>query len=107
MFSPERLNVLLSRARDSLIMIGNAETFQGARKGKALWTKLINMLQAQGHFYDGLPVKCERHPKRTAVLRQPSDFETECPNGGCQEPWYVLLLLRTTSYLQLSIAVSC
>ncbi|KAJ7494734.1 P-loop containing nucleoside triphosphate hydrolase protein [Mycena galericulata] len=86
MFSPERLNVLLSRARNSLIMIGNSTTFQGARKGKALWTKLIGMLQAHGHFYDGLPVHCERHPDRTAVLRRPNDFETECPDGGCQEP---------------------
>ncbi|KAJ7126993.1 P-loop containing nucleoside triphosphate hydrolase protein [Mycena epipterygia] len=91
MFSPERLNVLLSRARDSLVMIGNAATFQGARKGKALWTKLIGMLQAQGHFYEGLPVKCEQHPDRTAVLRRPSDFETECPDGGCQKPCGALL----------------
>ncbi|KAJ7475849.1 P-loop containing nucleoside triphosphate hydrolase protein [Mycena latifolia] len=86
MFSPERLNVLLSRARNALVMIGNAETFQGSRKGKALWTKLISMLETQGHMYTGLPVKCEKHPDRTAVLSRPSDFETECPNGGCQEP---------------------
>jgi hypothetical protein len=89
MFSPERLNVLLSRARNSLVMIGNAATFRSARNGKKLWTKLIDMLQAHGHFYEGLPVHCERHPDRTAVLSRPIDFETECPDGGCQEPWYV------------------
>ncbi|KAJ6576430.1 hypothetical protein DFH09DRAFT_1149320 [Mycena vulgaris] len=87
MFSPERLNVLLSRARDSLVMIGNAATFHESRKGKVLWTKLITMLQSQGHMYEGLPVKCEKHPDRTAVLSRPSDFETKCPDGGCQEPW--------------------
>ncbi|KAJ7707709.1 P-loop containing nucleoside triphosphate hydrolase protein [Mycena rosella] len=91
MFSPERLNVLLSRARNSLVMIGNAETFQRSRKGHALWTKLISMLEAQGHLYEGLPVKCEKHPDRTAVLSRPRDFETECPNGGCQEPCGVML----------------
>ncbi|KAJ7756428.1 P-loop containing nucleoside triphosphate hydrolase protein [Mycena maculata] len=91
MFSPERLNVLLSRARNSLIMIGNATTFQGARKGKALWTKLITMLQTNGHFYAGLPVHCERHPDHTAVLSRPVDFETECQDGGCQEPCGALL----------------
>ncbi|KAJ7035057.1 AAA domain-containing protein [Mycena alexandri] len=86
MFSPERLNVLLSRARDGLIMVGNAETFQRARKGKELWTKLIEMLTQHGHMYDGLPVKCERHPDRIATLSRPSEFEMECPDGGCSEP---------------------
>ncbi|KAJ7158758.1 P-loop containing nucleoside triphosphate hydrolase protein [Mycena filopes] len=91
MFSPERLNVLLSRARDCLIMVGNAETFQHARKGKELWTKLISMLQEHGHMYSGLPVKCERHPDRIATLSRPSEFETECPDGGCSEPCGTLL----------------
>ncbi|KAG5647446.1 hypothetical protein DXG03_009376 [Asterophora parasitica] len=35
MFSPERLNVLLSRARNALIMIGNAKTFINSRKAVA------------------------------------------------------------------------
>ncbi|KAJ6619746.1 P-loop containing nucleoside triphosphate hydrolase protein [Mycena sp. CBHHK59/15] len=91
MFSPERLNVLLSRARDALVMIGNAATFQGARKGNALWTQLFDMFRTNGHFYEGLPVKCERHPSHVSDLTRPSDFETECPDGGCQEPCGTLL----------------
>ena len=92
MFSPERLNVLLSRSRNGLIMIGNADTFKNARKGKELWTKLLTMLANNKHLYEGFPVKCEQHPKRTAILRQPDDFDSTCPDGGCDEPWYVLLL---------------
>jgi hypothetical protein len=87
MCSPERLNVLLSRARDALIMIGNAHTFQNARKGRELWTKLFSLLSSGGHIYDGLPVKCERHPTRTALLKSTLDFDHECPDGGCKEPW--------------------
>ena len=91
MFSPERVNVLLSRARNGLIMIGNAETFGNARNpaGKTLWTKVFALLRAGGHVYDGIPVKCERHPSRKALLSSPQDFDRECPEGGCKEPWYV------------------
>src|SRR4051812_48841287 len=64
MFSPERLNVLLSRARNALIMIGNFKTFMNARKGKELWTQLFSLLKEGNHIYDGLPIQCDRHPDR-------------------------------------------
>ncbi|PBK92624.1 P-loop containing nucleoside triphosphate hydrolase protein [Armillaria gallica] len=89
MSAPERVNVLLSRARDGLIMIGNSDTFTQARKGKAVWQQLFAMLRDRGHIYDGLPVKCEQHPYRTALLSTESQFEKDCPDGGCLEPWQV------------------
>lgn len=87
MAAPERLNVLLSRARDGLIVIGNFETFMKARKGKEVWQKLFDHLKENGHIYEGFPVKCEKHPDRTALLCSVEDFETKCPDGGCTEPW--------------------
>lgn len=89
MSASERLTVLLSRARDAFIMIGNAHTFSNARKGSQDWTKFFGLLKDGGQIYDGFPVKCERHPDRTALLRVPSDFDQQCPDGGCLEPWYV------------------
>lgn len=86
MSSPERLNVLLSRARNALILIGNAKTFEHSRRGKDLWCKLFNLLKDGSHVYDGFPVKCERHPDRKLLLRCPDNFD-ECPDGGCSEPW--------------------
>ncbi|KAJ7284985.1 P-loop containing nucleoside triphosphate hydrolase protein [Mycena rebaudengoi] len=91
MFAPERLNVLLSRPRNAFIMIGNVDTFMNARKGGELWTKYFGLLRAGGHVYDGLPVKCERHPDRTALLKSPADFANECPEGGCKEPCGTML----------------
>ena len=88
MAAPERLNVLLSRARNALIMIGNANTFLGSRKGKATWRPLFDLLREGGHIYDGFPVKCERHPSRKSTIRSPEEFDTECPEGGCSDPWY-------------------
>lgn len=87
MISPERLNVLLSRARDALIIIGNAETFMNSRKGKDLWDRFMAFLKAGRRIYDGFPVKCERHPLRQVLLRRPEDFDEHCPDGGCSEPW--------------------
>ena len=87
MSSPQRLNVLLSRARNALIMIGNSDTFQKARKGHEIWSKLFEMLAHGGHVFDGLPVKCEQHQNRRALLKVPEDFDVSCPDGGCLEPW--------------------
>ena len=87
MTSPERLNVLLSRARDALILIGDAETFMEPRKGGELWQHFMGMLKTGNHIYEGFPVKCERHPSRHAILRCPEEFEKESPDGGCTEPW--------------------
>ncbi|KAI0050262.1 P-loop containing nucleoside triphosphate hydrolase protein [Auriscalpium vulgare] len=91
MFSPERLNVLLSRSRNALIMIGNAETFMKSRKGGELWTRLLDFCKLRGYIYGGLPVKCERHPDRQASLREPEDFDNLCPDGGCSEPCGTML----------------
>ncbi|KAL2044224.1 hypothetical protein N7G274_002929 [Stereocaulon virgatum] len=90
MSSPQRLNVLLSRARNALILIGNATTFLDARKGKELWREFMNLLKSGSHIYDGFPVKCERHQDRMSVLRCPGDFD-QCPDGGCNEPCNVFL----------------
>ncbi|KAL4903296.1 hypothetical protein BDW74DRAFT_54178 [Aspergillus multicolor] len=86
MSAPQRLNVLLSRARDVLIMIGNSKTFINSRKGKDVWKPFVDQLQTSGYLYDGLPVKCEQHPQRKAVLKTPADFDEKCPDGGCDEP---------------------
>lgn len=87
MSAPERVNVLLSRARNALIMIGDAETFMGSPKGNDIWERLMQLLKAGHHIYDGFPVKCERHPDRKPLLRCPEEFDEHCPDGGCSEPW--------------------
>ena len=89
MSSQERLNVLLSRARNGLIIIGNSETFLKSRSGKEIWSKFLDMVKRLGYFYEGLPVRCERHNNTKNVLKSPEDFEKLCPDGGCSEPWFV------------------
>jgi hypothetical protein len=87
MHSPERLNVLISRARDGFILIGNSETFMKARKGKELWGKFFQLVKQGGYMYEGFPIKCERHPDQTVLIKSASEFDTYCPDGGCTEQW--------------------
>ena len=87
MDSPERLNVLLSRARNGFILIGNSQTFLQSKKGGALWGQFFNLLKTGQYIYQGFPVKCERHPKHTVLLKRASDFDDHCPDGGCTDPW--------------------
>jgi len=51
MNSPERLDVLISRARDGFILIGNSETFMNARKGRELWGKFFQLVKQWGYMY--------------------------------------------------------
>jgi hypothetical protein len=92
MAAPERLNVLITRARNCLVLIGNMETFMASKKGRSTWHPFFELMKEGGHLYDGLPVKCERHPDRTALLREPIDFDKSCPDGGCSQIWYVDLV---------------
>ncbi|KXT02382.1 hypothetical protein AC578_230 [Pseudocercospora eumusae] len=91
MVSPERLNVLLSRARKALIIIGNPATFMASRKGSELWTKLFDKLAENDCILDGLPVRCEQHPDTQMLLETPDDFDRFCPDGGCSAPCGAML----------------
>ncbi|KAK3386657.1 P-loop containing nucleoside triphosphate hydrolase protein [Podospora didyma] len=86
MSAPERLNVLITRARNCLVLVGNMETFIRSKKGKTAWLPFFDLLKTHNHLYDGFPIKCERHPDRTALLKEPIDFDKSCPDGGCTEP---------------------
>ena len=92
MSAPERLNVLITRARNCIVLIGNMDTFMRSKKGKATWHPFFDLLKTKGHLYDGLPVMCGKHPEKTALLKEPSDFEASCPDGGCTALWYVTAL---------------
>lgn len=91
MSAPERLNVLVTRARNCLVMIGNMATFMRSKKGGPTWRPFFELMQSRNHLYDGIPVRCEKHPEKTALLREPIDFLKFCPDGGCTEPCDALL----------------
>lgn len=80
----ERVNVLMSRARDGLYVIGNEDTFRNARSGagRDVWKKVLDELQAQGAIVTGFPSACACHGTRR-LLQSPDEFDTKAPDGGC------------------------
>lgn len=102
MAAPERLNVLLTRARNCIVLIGNMDTFMRSKKGKTTWRPFFDMLKERGHLYDGLPVKCGKHPERTALLKEPLDFDKLSPDGGCTKPWFALSVSSAPEMLRYS-----
>ncbi|KAF9765394.1 hypothetical protein IL306_002338 [Fusarium sp. DS 682] len=78
--------VLLSRARNGMILFGNMETFMKSKKGGEMWTQYFETLKKNNSIFDGVPVHCERHPETSMLLKSPEDFDKKCPDGGCAEP---------------------
>ncbi|KAK1470006.1 ATPase [Colletotrichum melonis] len=85
MKAPERLNVLCSRARECLILFGNMETFMASGHGKAVWLPFFALLKEKNYLHDGFAISCQQHTGRTALLKEPDDFDIKCPEGGCDE----------------------
>ncbi|OKL58161.1 hypothetical protein UA08_06509 [Talaromyces atroroseus] len=83
MASPGRVNFMLSRARNGIILIGNRDTFLQSEMGNSTWKSLIGRLSEYGHVYDGIPVRCEQHPERNLTIRDPEGFLGIVPDGGC------------------------
>jgi hypothetical protein len=91
LYARERLVVLLSRARNGMILFGNMETFMKSKKGGEMWTQYFDALKRNSSLFSGVPVHCEQHPNVAMLLKTPEDFDTMCPDGGCAKPWYVWL----------------
>eukprot|EP00736_Rhodelphis_marinus_P010711 Rmarinus@m.13174 len=90
---PERVNVLLSRARHGMVLIGDSDTLENARKakGRDLWTQVMKLLRTDGHVYNGLPTICQQHTNSKIILQTPNAFEEYVPFGGCTLPCQMLL----------------
>jgi len=83
---PQRVNVLLSRARHGMILVGNSATLQKA-DGHDVWNPILKSPSFEGRVLDGLPTICQLHPKDDPInLSEPKQFRELRPNGGCHRP---------------------
>jgi AAA domain len=83
----QRVNVLLSRARQGMFLIGNADTFGSSQKGKNVWEHHLASLREKNLVRDGFPVVCQLHPDDSPLyLRTKREFRELRPHGGCLRP---------------------
>ncbi|CAI2182855.1 2804_t:CDS:10, partial [Funneliformis geosporum] len=90
--STNRSNVLLSRAREGMYLIGNSELM--ATRSEKMWTPVIDMLRTRNppQVGSGMPIECHKHPEYKHIINNPEQFEQVSPDGGCFLPCGAKLL---------------
>ncbi|KAF9281867.1 hypothetical protein BGZ68_006340 [Mortierella alpina] len=79
--SPNRANVLLSRAKHGMFLLGNAGLMNQERNG--IWPKVMDELSRNGRVDKGFPIVCQNHPDTKNIIETPEALRTVAPNGGC------------------------
>ncbi|KAK6332445.1 hypothetical protein TWF696_003159 [Orbilia brochopaga] len=79
--TPNRINVLLSRAKHGMYIIGDATTSMNV----PMWHNVIELFEQGHNFGPKLQLHCTRHPEKKTFVGSPEDFESQCPEGGCAE----------------------
>ncbi|KAL5118296.1 hypothetical protein ACEQ8H_003806 [Pleosporales sp. CAS-2024a] len=95
-----RINVLLSRAKHGMYLIGNVDTYSHVK----MWHQVIGMLRAKGSVGPALGLCCPRHPAKIIQVQSPEDFAKCSPEGGCVRCLAKPSWLAGTNVLELAVA---
>ena len=77
--TPNRINVLLSRAQHGMYIIGSSETSGHI----PMWQQVLSMLQSEGNLGMSLELSCPRHPDTPLKVTEAADFTRVSPEAGC------------------------
>lgn len=77
--TPNRINVLLSRAQHGMYIIGNAETMESV----PMWHDVIEIFRSEGNIGEALELCCPRHQDTPMLVQKPADFARLSPEAGC------------------------
>lgn len=76
--TPNRINVLLSRAKHGMYIIGNSLTSRSVE----MWDSVIRILESEGNIGSNLELACPRHPETPISVSNPNHFSRFSPEGG-------------------------
>lgn len=74
-----RINVLLSRAKHGMYIIGNADTSRPV----PMWAEVLSILELSNSIGSSLALCCPRHQETIIKVSLPDDFTRLAPEGGC------------------------
>ncbi|CAI5506821.1 unnamed protein product, partial [Closterium sp. Naga37s-1] len=82
--SPNRTNVLLSRAKHGMYIIGNASTMRASSKS-VLWPRILTILQSRGRVGRSIPLRCVNHSDTVTHIHDAREFKEKASEGGCSQ----------------------
>ncbi|XP_061166134.1 NFX1-type zinc finger-containing protein 1-like [Saccostrea echinata] len=85
---PQRICVLLSRAKEGFYAFGNFQMLY--KRNNPLWMKIITKAKEKDVLGKSLSLVCKNHPQKITSVSGPEDFEN-VKDGGCDEPCATLL----------------
>ena len=71
--------VALSRAREGMYILGNAQNLSARSK---MWREVIEELRKRECLGDGFPVACQRHPQTVDFVKKPGQLPRIAPDGN-------------------------
>lgn len=96
-----RINVLLSRAKHGMYIIGNSETSRPV----PMWAEVLSILERSGNLGTSLALCCPRHKETIIEVSVPDDFARFAPEGDVLEDahqdYSVGMPVRTCAILNL------
>ena len=100
-----RVCVALSRARNSLFVVGNLTMLSEARtrgNSENIWEKVTDAAYDHGNYRNSIQLACSRHPeykKEIPVGKTMKEtreaFQLNFPEGGCVKEWLLNLFLKS------------
>ncbi|KAF4989662.1 hypothetical protein FGRMN_8976 [Fusarium graminum] len=100
-----RINVLLSRAKNGMYLIGNSETYLNI----SMWADVYNQLFQAGRVGNEIELRCPRHEETPLACSEPEDFALKSPEGGCILPYLtapVTTVVRSSAMMEILVAVA-
>ncbi|PRP84560.1 putative NF-X1 finger and helicase protein [Planoprotostelium fungivorum] len=84
---PNRVNVMMSRAKHGMYLFGSAKTIRNHRTPTILGN-MLGIFQEKSAIGRHLPLRCLYHEEFS--VKTPEDFDEKCPDGGCNLPCQVI-----------------
>ncbi|KAF8656758.1 hypothetical protein AX16_002437 [Volvariella volvacea WC 439] len=80
--STSRTNIALSRAKEGLYILGNAEQMRSS--SSEMWRGVVDQFANENLIGDAIPVVCDRHPDTINYINKPGMLRKLAPDGSAR-----------------------